>query len=104
MAEANPPTHTKAQAAVDGPLPARTHLLYDRLQEEEAVTADLQVEHDHRGLRQRLEVKLDLRQMPVSREEEISKGQDAYRYTSLPALYLHAAIMIKQLPAIAVAH
>ena len=37
-----------------------THLLHSREEVVEAVAAKLQVEHDDSGLRERLEVKLDL--------------------------------------------
>ena len=40
-----------------------------RLEVVEAVSPDLQMQHDHRRLRQSLEIKLDLRQLPKEERE-----------------------------------
>ena len=53
-----------------------------RLEVVEAVSPDLQMQHDHRRLRQSLKIKLDLRQLPKEerenereRERERDQGQ-----------------------------
>ena len=52
-----------------------THPLHSREEEVEAVAAQLQVEHDDSGLRERLEVKLDLGQLPGVWEGEGLGGE-----------------------------
>ena len=66
----------------------RPHLMQGRLEVVEAVSPDLQMQHDHRRLRQSLEIKLDLRQLPKEeRENERENERERERERERPGTW-----------------